>query len=84
MPDVVPKLHANVEPDIGAVVLVKLTSNGAHPDVVDAVKPAVSARASVMPKKATREINKVFHIFIMVYFGTLDRTRTTPFAKGCY
>jgi hypothetical protein len=41
----VPKVHEKEEPPMGVVVLVKLTSRGAQPDMVLAVNPAVSALA---------------------------------------
>jgi hypothetical protein len=45
---VVPNVHKNVVPAIGVVVLVKLTTSGAQPEVGLAVNPAVSC-AVTMP-----------------------------------
>lgn len=45
VPELAPNVQEKVVPVIGTVVFVKLTSSGGQPEVVEAVKPAVSAEA---------------------------------------
>ena len=68
VPDEVPKAQANVVPDMGVVVFVKLSKRGAQPDVGVTVNPAVSASALVTPRSIIREINKVLNSFIAGIF----------------
>jgi predicted transcriptional regulator len=62
---VVPNVHKNVLPAIGVVVLVKLTTNGAQPEVGLAVKPAVSCACSCGDKQTDiNSKNRALNIFM--------------------
>ena len=76
-----PNVQEKLVPAIGVVVLTKLTSSGGHPEVADAVKPAVSAVAPLAQVSAASKNNSVLKSFIKGMFERLACIRWHPLKK---
>ena len=84
VPELVPNVQEKLVPAMGVVVLTKLTSSGGHPEVADAVNPAVRAAASLAPANAASKNNSVLKSFIKGMFERLACIRWPPFSKRVF